>query len=119
MRFAKSSALARLAINSSDEFVLHLKSLTNFGKICTGFELLSDAKMVISCFSGLVQEPPRITPWWKSCNSDSEGSRERKEMPSFFEIVSNESMKGTEGDTASLIFVRTKLEASRSFLVWK
>jgi hypothetical protein len=40
-------------------------------------------------------------------------------MPSFFEIVSKESMKGIEGDTASLIFVRTKLDASRSFLVWK
>jgi hypothetical protein len=28
-------------------------------------------------------------------------------------------MKWIEGDTASLIFVRTKLEASRSFLLWK
>ena len=40
-------------------------------------------------------------------------------MPSFFEMVSNDSVKGIVGETACLIFDKTKFEVSSSFLEQK
>jgi len=49
------------------------------------------------------QEPPKTTPWWKSLRKDSDGSKERKANPGFFEISSKDSTKSVEGLTESLV----------------
>lgn len=48
-------------------------------------------------------EPPKMVPWWKSCHSDSDGSKDRNDIPSFLEIILKESMKFLEVNTEFLI----------------
>jgi hypothetical protein len=53
---------------------------------------------------GFSQLPPTIWLWWKSWISVSEGSKEIKLIPLFFEISSKESSNGLAGSDNSLIF---------------
>jgi hypothetical protein len=83
----------------------------NLGRIMIDLDSLLEAKMVRSCFSGLVHNPPKIVPMMETCNSVSEGSKERKEMPAFFEIVSKESMNVVETASVFLILDKAKFDA--------
>ncbi len=49
-------------LNSSAECDFNFKSLINLGSICMVFGSSSECRIVMSCLSGLVQEPPSVVP---------------------------------------------------------